>query len=591
MVRCGIALQPVHSQWHTARIGRDAMDSIVPCRACVTERFPVASFTVRSPVRRYYEVCCATDPELFHPDHAHRRNTRNFYSSREEGLLSAGPQATTFMIPPSQLQRFAGAQRIHYALATYGSPRGGDPRFSIAPGRLGSVPAVDVSPGFTGKSLDRRRLGYLDTAGSTYGGSAARRPLRWGGDDALEAERAFAADDDDDDDDSRDEDRYGGDTSGEPIIEVNNDDYADDGAVPMDDGAGPAPVVAAALCDDDYESDGAVPLASDSRVYGRCPPARLRGARRSVYDETDREEPLAVGPAGTALTAALDLSPLEIADKVRLLQQVAGRITGPDRYSAVAAPEDGDSPDSLGLSWGFLLFPQRSGAIGRVLDLAVAREHRGVPHTLSRIFGPAFASVRARLDAAGDLSPDARLAAVDGRRLWEEPWLSAFREAGRQPHVQAAQNELAVREVFDGMMPIARAFQLRTPKALALLLDRAVDMGVGGARAWLMQIAGPVKSQADRDVALRALGHDAGALEEFQNVRGLTADGRWGPLTHAALTGALRCLGSASPLTILGEADVVAAIEQESRATAFADRVGEISGSADFDDNVAYAIE
>lgn len=165
------------------------METIVACRDNITERFPVASFTVTTPEPRFYEVACATDPRLFHTDHATRRTRENFYSSRGAGLIHGAAGRNTFILPPDQLRRFAGARRLYYALGTYAGPRGDQPRFTIAPDELERVPSIRVASDFTGRTLDRRRLGAArPSRNDAYGG--ARAVLRWGGDQALEAERA-----------------------------------------------------------------------------------------------------------------------------------------------------------------------------------------------------------------------------------------------------------------------------------------------------------------------------------------------------------------------------------------------------------------
>ena len=65
------------------------METITPCRKTISERFPIASFVVRVPKARHYEVACATDPRLFHTDYAAHRTPQNFYSSLGDGLAVA----------------------------------------------------------------------------------------------------------------------------------------------------------------------------------------------------------------------------------------------------------------------------------------------------------------------------------------------------------------------------------------------------------------------------------------------------------------------------------------------------------------------
>ena len=164
------------------------MESIVATRDSISERFPVASFTVNVPERRLFEVVCATDPRLLHTDNASLRTPNNFYSSRSVGLMAAQRGPNAFVLPAEQLRRFAGARRIYYALGTYAGRQGEHPRFTIAPDTLDRVPSVALSSDFTGRSLDQRRLG-VSSPSSNYG-RQDRTMLRWGGDAVLEAERA-----------------------------------------------------------------------------------------------------------------------------------------------------------------------------------------------------------------------------------------------------------------------------------------------------------------------------------------------------------------------------------------------------------------
>ena len=100
-----------------------SMESITPARTRISDRFPVASFTVRAPEKRYFEIACATDPTLFHVSQKGKRTPRNFFSSSARGLIRGSREGMTYMMPPDQLQQFAGAKRLYYALATYGGPR------------------------------------------------------------------------------------------------------------------------------------------------------------------------------------------------------------------------------------------------------------------------------------------------------------------------------------------------------------------------------------------------------------------------------------------------------------------------------------
>jgi hypothetical protein len=164
------------------------MLTIVPSRSQVSDRFPIASFDVAVPQRHYFEVVCATDPRLFHSDWQRHRSATNFHTSRARGLVHAPDGRSAYFLPPEQLRRFAGAPRIYYALASYGSVQGADPRFSISPDALERLPGISLAGDFPGRTLDRARLLRQEPAPDLYGGVSADA-LRWGGDDVLDSER------------------------------------------------------------------------------------------------------------------------------------------------------------------------------------------------------------------------------------------------------------------------------------------------------------------------------------------------------------------------------------------------------------------
>jgi Transglycosylase SLT domain len=154
---------------------------ITPCRTKISDRFPIASFIVEVPPQRYFEIACATDPELFRPDHIGRRTPGNFSSSRASGLLRAPAGQATYIVPPDQLRRFAGSQRLYYALGAYGNPSGDDPAFTTAPDAAHAAPCIQLASDFTGRALDRNRLGTKRPADQRYG-AVDRSALAWGGD-------------------------------------------------------------------------------------------------------------------------------------------------------------------------------------------------------------------------------------------------------------------------------------------------------------------------------------------------------------------------------------------------------------------------
>lgn len=745
------------------------LDIIVPNRELISERFPIASFSVRVPQARYFEVACATDPRLFHTDHATHRSPANFYSSRAGGLLVARAGSNTFILPGDQLRRFAGARRLYYALGTYGGRGGEQPRFSIGPDALDRVPSIGIAADFTGRSLDRGRVGVRAPASASYGGPQGRL-LRWGGDAVLEAERARqrrsagarprigtpladyddgfdpglwsrAASSSEDAGDMYDDDDLVGeqedpdlddahDQEGDPAMASGHGRWAarsmggrtapstarsgrnvahrfrgtdaaveapmdapmqepgpeyEDGAayyaaVPQAGAGGTSPPVSgtiedssppktdaggdpldADVGDDEYE-DGAQlraeePEAATPVIAGRglvrtlfgqpSGPARVvsppRGpthralaygnpdggvavrsrprARRSPrgrhpgYREDGTEESLPVGaaarPLGNEPTTPASAE-LTIPDKIAILRVVARSESGDAGYSATY--EDGEFNDPqhpfhgrihVGLSWGLLLFTQRGGALGKVLRLAKEREaalrttdttggELPADQHFDRLFGDAWQELLEITDPDHAASPEDMLRPVAGARLWEAPWPARFVAAGAVPYVQAAQNQVAVEDYFDAIVPVARGLGIDTARGLAMLVDRVVHMGVGGGLSFLMQTLGPIRTESDRDDALEALGF-GGRLADFRRSRGLDSSGgpssQWDPLTHAALAEALRDLGPASPIALPHRDASLLALCEAARGTDFEERVRSLfENTADFDDATTFRL-
>jgi Glycosyl hydrolase family 46 len=166
------------------------MVRIAPCRALISDRFPVASFVVHVPPDRVFEIACATDPRLFHADHQRRRTANNFFTTRMGGLMRAPAGQATYLVPPDQLRRFAGSQRLYYALGSYRGMSGEDAVFTIAPDALHAIPCIQLAADFTGRTLDRARIGARAPAEARYG--SANGTLTWGGDLALRAYRRDA---------------------------------------------------------------------------------------------------------------------------------------------------------------------------------------------------------------------------------------------------------------------------------------------------------------------------------------------------------------------------------------------------------------
>lgn len=220
--------------------------------------------------------------------------------------------------------------------------------------------------------------------------------------------------------------------------------------------------------------------------------------------------------------------------------------------------------------------------LGRLLTMMKQRDAT----TFSQMFGEHAGELIQTTTSAGPPSKDVaggrsvRVQPVDGKDLWEEPWVSRFRQAGQHRPFQAAQNQLASEGYLDPMLLFARWLGLDTDRALTLVVDRAVQMGVNGARQWIIDAVGPVQTPAQRRQVLTALKHVD--LLSFQKATdALDKDGQWGPMTHAAMVAALRDLGSASPVQLLTREQMMEAIVRRAAGQSWAKRVEQVhDGSA-----------
>ena len=205
--------------------------------------------------------------------------------------------------------------------------------------------------------------------------------------------------------------------------------------------------------------------------------------------------------------------PLDIPAKIAIVTKLGRLFESPDGFSAAALDP------RTGLRAGF------AGFHGRLLQ-----------HLLRFMRERDAATFRTLLGTDADTLP----ATEDSvRRL---------RSAGAHPPFQAAQNELAVRAFLDPMLVFAAGLGLDTERGLAMLADRAMQMGRRAALRWVGDAAGPIRTDAQRQQALGALGFPG--VPEFQRAAGVRRDGDFGPLTQAAMVGALRRLGAASPIPI-----------------------------------------
>lgn len=347
-------------------------------------------------------------------------------------------------------------------------------------------------------------------------------------------------------------------------------------------------------------NSGTADYASNAR-YGKV-------GKHTEYRESNIEESLPIGPASRPLVSA-ESKVLDIPEKVRILRVVGKNESGNEAYSSINADTEYNTPghdafqlQHIGLSWGIVHFTQRSGMLGQVLKKAKERELALLPpisadgnlpveHRFENLFGEHWQQLLNTTDPGFTTNPDDRLAPVGEGLLWQEPWLTRFRNAGSVPYIQSAQNEVAVIEYVNKIQQIANWLGIRTARGLAMLLDRVIHAGMGAGLSWIMASIEPIRNENDRRIALQAVTGNPDDLMSFQQQQGIEANGEWNAITHAALIGALRTMGEQSPIVIPEADNLLRRLLMAAQGTDFENRLQALyNDTENFDDNITYEL-
>jgi hypothetical protein len=605
---------------------------IMASRRQIDNRFPTLGFNVDTGGHAFYEVLLATDSQLFDPAKASMRTPENFYSSRQSGgLIPAAEAVHPFFVPSAVLRGFGQAvprpRSIYYTAIAYDDKDGANPAFAHQPSSLSTAaPSVAISPDFTGATLATVlavSVDKLQRVGTSHRAPPPLSPAEDAGEGedgygALPVPPAAAAH--------------------APPVAAPQPSASGFAAV---ESAHPANDFRLAVFPQVLSPSAASPAGVQPRdplLPGqRAPGSARRGAEHNGHnghaaldlalgadfdrDQTapgyladdgdgdssysmsaapgvgyqDEVDELDLHPSGfqsldTPQAGATAARPLTVDDKMRVIDRVAQFESGGD-FSAVNADGEfegrfgADHPAyhryHVGLSYGFIQFTQDSGKLGELLKLMQGRD----PDEFTRVFGPDSSQLIAVTTASGPPSAkspggrSARVQPVAGADLWQEPWLSRFRTAAANPRFQAAQRELAAHAYLDPMLQFARWLGLDTERALTMVVDRSIQMGLGGARRWIISAVGPLAAEAARRQAMTALGYSD--LRSFQAATpGLRADGEWGPDTHAAMVSALRALGPAAPVPVPTTDQMVEAMVRRGASEAWHSRVETLRAAA-----------
>lgn len=286
--------------------------------------------------------------------------------------------------------------------------------------------------------------------------------------------------------------------------------------------------------------------------------------------DVSAETPPSQPPATSPPTAAV-MPPAATPSPERTAPEGAPRLEPPlmRRIIFLATSRPGETPsygraqanlDGQGLRYGIGRFTQASGALGRLLTLFQQRD----AEAFDRIFGPdagfpaAEPAELIRVTTAPDVVPGTppdqapRMQPVGGRPVWDPAWIQRFKAAAHHEPFQDMQFRMAAESSLVPMLPFARHLGLATERGLAMLAERAIQLGVAPAREFVIAAAGPINTDALRRAALDHVAADPNraTVADFQAAAGVDeASGQFGPLTHAALVAALRAAGQ-SPVSL-----------------------------------------
>lgn len=606
----------------------------------VDDRFPVLGFTVDTRGLPWYEVILASSPSHFDPARAHERDA-SFYSSRaDSGLISA--ESTLYTVPSAVLKRFASGRSIYYTLVAYADRElgGAQPSHTLAE-LAHDAPRVQLAAGFSGRTL-AAVLGVpahlLQRVPPSLAEEAAASNAE---DDRGEGEDGYgrASEAEGNAEGEWDADSYAAGQDFEPPYGMEAGSERDDArhgssydAIEEEPAEGTEGSVAQAWeADEDYDDGFGGRAEATSAGEPPYDHDELSGASESSWPQgsptpsmlEDHEQPGddSYGPAegasyqeysdgygdpassaafdaAEAFDAAPPATPLDVPAQRRLLEGVLAVAGPPEGYATALADAEfngqfGEHPARgryhLGLAFGIGLASQDRGDLGALLRLMQQRD----PSMFKQVFGPhsgELIDVTNRAGPGAAQSPDgrgARVQPVGGEDLWSPKWLARFKEsarpdlfgAGKPQLFNGAQNEHVVALYLHPMLPLARLLGLDTQRALGVLFDRALQIGVQRATDWVLSAISPIQTLAQRQKVLAALGHDS--LVDFQRSQGgMLADGEWGPVTHAALLRGLRALGNASPLPMpQTTAEALAALQRRAAGEPWQARLTRVLGA------------
>lgn len=213
-----------------------------------------------------------------------------------------------------------------------------------------------------------------------------------------------------------------------------------------------------------------------------------------------REDGL-IGPSTWEAIRQKNLSPKERAIKT-IIEPTVKKESGSDSYWAMN--KDGEfrglfddhraeGEIHIGLSFGFIQFTQDSGSLGRLLKKSYEKNET----KFKNIFGSTYQQLLYVTNKEGPsgLETDSLrgprvkpVPVIDNKGIkrkvdiWKEPWVSKFKEFGKEPAFQAVQRQLAVEDYLKPILSFLEENDMLSQKEVAAGFSASVHRGPSGAR-------------------------------------------------------------------------------------------------------------
>lgn len=151
----------------------------------------------------------------------------------------------------------------------------------------------------------------------------------------------------------------------------------------------------------------------------------------------------------------------------------------------------------IGLSYGAWQAAQEPGSLGQLLKVM----HKDDPDLFKEVFGPLWKELiemtSSRNRRVGKRS--SRVQPLGGKDLWEQPWVSRFKEAANHEVFRKSQRKWVASRYLEPALEVAELYNLDSKGDLAVIFDIAIQFGVYGMKKRVRRALKPKGNSTDYD--------------------------------------------------------------------------------------------